>query len=200
VKEAAVLVKGEGNEKRLVCYVFAERAGEIEVEELRERLREKLPEYMVPGVFVVLEQMPLTVNGKLDKRALPEPGHERPRLKQQFVPPRNEAEKTITEIWCEVLKLDSVGIEDNFFEIGGHSLLLIEVSGKLKQRLGLEVPVVELFGNPTISALAQFLSHTQNGHLALGERAHQLEDHRAAARRQREGRAAARREMLSTQA
>jgi non-ribosomal peptide synthetase component F/aryl carrier-like protein len=153
VKEAAVLVKGEGNEKRLVCYVFAEGGGEIEVEELRERLREKLPEYMVPAVFVVLEQMPLTVNGKLDKRALPEPGHERPRLKQQFVPPRSKIEKILAEIWSEVLGITQIGIHDNYFVMGGDSIRSVRIVALANKR-GLKISLQNLFQNQTIAELA----------------------------------------------
>ena len=124
--------------------------------EFREYLKQRLPEYMLPAVFVELNRLPLTRHGKVDYAALPEPvnGH----LTSAFVPPENEIEQAIASIWQKVLRVDKVSCDQNFFDMGGHSLLIIQVSNQLRDTLGLSVPVVELFKYPTIRSLAKHLS------------------------------------------
>ena len=126
--------------------------------ELRSLLMAQLPEYMVPSVFVTLEALPLTPNGKVNRRALPAPEGKRPDLVVDYVPPQTDLEHVIASIWQEVLQLGTVGIHDNFFEVGGTSLLLVQVHSKLREKLNQDIPVVELFRSPTIHALAQSLS------------------------------------------
>ncbi len=121
--------------------------------ELRTWLAGKLPEYMVPSAFVLLEALPLSPNGKLDRRALPAPG--RSRAEAAALPPRNAVEGAIAQVWRRVLRLEAVGVEDNFFDLGGHSLLVIEVQRELRQRFPeRDLSVVDLFKYPTIAALA----------------------------------------------
>ena len=127
------------------------------VPRLREHLASKLPEHMTPAALVVLEALPLTPNGKLDRRALPEPEGLRPELETLYLAPRTALEQTIAAVWREVLGLDKVGLQDNFFDVGGHSLLMIEVHALLRERLGRDIAVVELFQYPTIGALAEHL-------------------------------------------
>jgi acyl carrier protein len=165
VREAAVAVRGEGGGRRLVAYVVLEGREGAEAEglkgrEIREAVKERLPEHMVPGAVVVLEALPVTGNGKLDRRALPEPDEARPQLEVNFVAPRSELEGRIAAIWRDSLKLERVGINDNFFDLGGHSLLLAEVHARVRQDLQREFPLVELFKYPTVSALAQFLTES----------------------------------------
>jgi len=192
VREAAVLVKGQAAEQRLVGYVFRQPDHELDVETVRLQLQRTLPDYMVPAVFVLLDEMPLTANGKLDKRALPEPGTQRPELKQVYVPPRTEIEQSIAGIWSQVLRVEKVGIQDNFFDIGGHSMLMIQVHGRLRDTLGLDVSIIDLFARPTVSLLAELLSGEMQPVLAGLAKEIRTDDRHDSVRRQRELRSAAR--------
>ena len=127
---------------------------------LRSYLKARLPEYMVPSAFVVLEAFPVTPSGKVDRRALPAPERSRPELETVLVMPQSDAEQLIASVWQEVLQLEEVGIHDNFFDLGGNSLLLNQSAHKLAEIFGVQLSIVELFQYPTISALAQRLSQT----------------------------------------
>ena len=122
--------------------------------ELRAFLRERLPEYMIPLTFTELEVLPMTPNGKVDRRRLPEPDRRRTGSPGSLIAPRTEIEGTIAQAWREVLRLNEVGVEDNFFDLGGHSLLLVQVQTRLRDTLGQEVPIVEMFQYPTIRTMA----------------------------------------------
>jgi amino acid adenylation domain-containing protein len=128
------------------------------VPNLRRFLREQLPEYMIPSSFVVLGDLPMTENGKIDRRALPELGQQWAGLKASYVAPSTEVEHTIADIWREVLNLAQVGVNDNFFDAGGDSLLISRVRSRLALLFNKEVSIVDLFRNPTVSSLAKFLS------------------------------------------
>ena len=162
VGEAVVVAREDASgEKRLVAYVVAS-AGEgaadgdkLSAAALRGLLHEKLPSHLVPSAFSFLGELPLTPNGKVDRKALPDPAA--PRSEAGVAPPRSEAEQTIAAIWRELLKLDSVGVDDNFFEIGGTSLLVARVNGRLREAFGRDVPIVEMFRHPTVSTLAHFI-------------------------------------------
>jgi acyl-coenzyme A synthetase/AMP-(fatty) acid ligase len=158
VQTSAVVVREDtpGN-KRLTAYVV-NRNGAASSSELRECLRGRLPDYMVPAAFVTLEALPLTPNGKLDRKALPVPGFERPELSASYVAPGNPTEKILADIWAQSLALEKVGIHDNFFELGGHSLLLVQVQSRVCEKLQTQVSIVEMFQYPTISSLARHLS------------------------------------------
>ncbi len=125
--------------------------------QFRTFLQDKLPDYMLPSAFVILPELPLTLNGKVDRRALPAPAIDRSQLNTVYVQPQNETEEVIASVWQEVLKLDKVGISDNFFEIGGDSLLMAQLSSKLSKVLGRQIAIVELFQYPTIQSLSQHL-------------------------------------------
>jgi acyl carrier protein len=118
-------------------------------------LQGKLPEHLLPNLFVGLETLPLTPNGKIDRNALPQPDAIRRDLLTRYVAPRTLVEKQIAEIWSQVLKLDPVGINDNFFELGGYSLLAIQIVSRLRPALNVEIPLPILFELPTIAALAE---------------------------------------------
>ena len=133
--------------------------------ELRSFLQQRnLPEYMVPSAFVVLDSLPLTPNGKIDRNALPALTTARPAL-ETCVMPQTELEQTIAAIWREVLRLHQVGINDNFFDLGGHSLLMLKVHSRLRVTLGRNISLVELFRYPSISTLAVYLGHAREQHL-----------------------------------
>ncbi len=120
----------------------------------RDHLAQRLPEVMRPSAFVLLEAMPRTPGGKIDRRALPAPGAERPALNSDFAAPRSDAEKRLAAIWRQVLGVDEVGVHDNFFELGGHSLLGTQVLARVRRRFGVELPLRGLFDGPTVAEMA----------------------------------------------
>lgn len=136
--------------------------------QLRCYLQERLPDYMVPGAFVMLDKMPLNANGKIDRRALPAPEDKRPDLATELVKPETTTEQKIAEVWRNLLGLDEVGIYDNFFELGGNSLLLIQAHKNLVEIFGAELTVVDLFQYPSIHSLAQKVG--ANGRSPLRDR------------------------------
>ncbi|PMV20426.1 MULTISPECIES: non-ribosomal peptide synthase/polyketide synthase [unclassified Pseudomonas] len=153
-----VVVAHEGpTGKQLVAYVVptdTHLADEAEFRDtLRRALKTRLPDYMVPTHFMFLAQMPLTPNGKLDRKGLPEP--DASLLQQAYVAPETELEQQIAAIWADVLRLPQVGLNDNFFEVGGHSLLAIQITSRVQAELGLEVPLVEVFQTETLRAYVQ---------------------------------------------
>jgi amino acid adenylation domain-containing protein len=154
VHEAIVMVREEtSGDRRLVAYVVPRPEQPPTVSTLRRFLREKLPEYMVPAAFVLLEQLPLTRNGKVDRRALPKPERQ-----GAFVAPRSPVEERLAGMWAEVLGLERVGIHDNFFELGGHSLLATQVISRLRDAFRVELPVRRLFDEgATVAGLAELL-------------------------------------------
>ncbi|MFQ5631160.1 MAG: amino acid adenylation domain-containing protein, partial [bacterium] len=166
VRNAVVMAReDEPGAKKLVAYVIADDAQKVSTGELRSRLQESLPDYMVPSAFVMLETFPLDANGKVDRAKLPAPEGVR-QVETEFVAPKSEIEQTVAKIWREVLKIDKVGLHDNFFDLGGHSLALIQAHSKLKAALSKDIPMVDLFKYPKVSALAKYLSDEspqQNG-------------------------------------
>jgi thioester reductase-like protein/amino acid adenylation domain-containing protein len=146
-------------QKRLVAYLLTTQ--NVSVAHLRSYLREKLPEYMIPAVFVMLEAFPLTPNGKIDRKALPIPEISRSDLEATFVAPQTEVEQQIAAIWSELLGIHPLGIHDHFFELGGNSLLAARAIAKMQDTLKVEIPVRYLFEFPTIDRLAQRLENQQ---------------------------------------
>jgi amino acid adenylation domain-containing protein len=152
VRESVVLVRDDvPGEKRLVAYVVAD-SGAI-VNELRSWLRERLPEYFVPTFFIVLDKLPLTANGKVDRRALPAPDQSE-LLKEKLVAPRTPEEEKIAAIWSDVLDIKPIGIQTNFFDLGGHSLLATRVVTRISEAFGIRLPLRALFDSPTIAGVA----------------------------------------------
>jgi amino acid adenylation domain-containing protein len=155
VREAVVLAREDAPvEKRLVAYVVAEREPLPTTTDLRNFLKEKLPEYMVPAVVVLLKALPMTPNGKIDRRALPAPDRSRPELEKPFVAPRDDLELQLAQIWEEVLGVRPVGVTDNFFELGGHSLLAVRLFALIEKRLGKKLPLTAIFQGATVEHLA----------------------------------------------
>jgi amino acid adenylation domain-containing protein len=158
ILEAVVCARVDARgEKQLVAYCVVEGGGQVksEASEVRNYLRELLPDYMVPSSFVFLDHLPMTATGKVDRRALPAPQPGDLERQRVYVAPRTPTEETIAAIWASVLRLQKVGVEDNFFEMGGHSLLTTQVISRIRQALAVEIPVRTLFERPTISALAE---------------------------------------------
>jgi acyl-coenzyme A synthetase/AMP-(fatty) acid ligase/acyl carrier protein len=155
---AAVIVRADRpGDKRLVAYVVPVRRLEA-VSELRSFLQQRLPDYMVPSVFVVLDQLPLSPNGKIDRRALPAPEPATPQHQETFIAPRTTVEELLAGIWALVLQLERVSIQDNFFALGGHSLLATQVISRVRTEFGVELPVRALFEDPTVTGLAKRVS------------------------------------------
>jgi amino acid adenylation domain-containing protein len=142
-------------DKRLVAYVAEDDQKKSSVEVLRVFLKDKLPEYMIPSAFVMLNQFPLTSSGKVDRRALPAPDKTRPELEKAFVAPRTDVEKELERIWIEVLCLERVGIHDNFFELGGHSLMATQIVNRVRSEMVVELPLIAIFESPTIAEIAK---------------------------------------------
>jgi amino acid adenylation domain-containing protein len=158
VQGTVVIVhEDKSDNKRLVAYVVPNPKQALTIDELRCFLKQKLPSYMVPSTFVLLDALQLMPNGKVDRRALPAPDQSRPDLKKTFLPPRTPFEQQLADIWVEVLKLKQVGISDNFFDLGGHSLLAIQVISRLRNALKIELPLYTLFELPTIAEIAKRL-------------------------------------------
>ena len=150
-------------DKRLVAYIVPQKEQTLTVSVLRSFLKEKLPEYMVPSAIVILEGLPLTSNGKLDRRALPAPDlHSQ--LSDKYVAPRNSIEEILSGIWAQVLKVERVGIHDNFFELGGHSLLATQIISRIPEACGTSLPLRSLFKSPTVAQLSEVIaSELQTG-------------------------------------
>src|ERR1051326_341385 len=154
VREAVVLVRGEAEQQQLVGYVVVAAGETVTSSELRASLEQRLPEYMIPQAFVALEQWPLTVNGKLDRNALPEPDGSRPELGKEYVAPRTAVEEVLAGVWSEVLGIEQISIHDTFFQLGGDSIRSIQVLAKARAA-GFNLSVQQLFQHPTIYDLAQ---------------------------------------------
>jgi amino acid adenylation domain-containing protein len=154
-------------QKQLVAYVVAAQNDTALVPELRSFLKEKLPHYMVPALFVLLDALPLTENGKVNRRALPAPGPARSQPEDTYLAPQIPLEQTLAEIWAAVLRVDRVGVRDNFFELGGHSLLAITVAARIRNVLHVDVPLRYFFQAPTVAELAEKIKQ-MNGTLPEG--------------------------------
>jgi amino acid adenylation domain-containing protein len=153
VKQAVITARAEKDEKRLIAYVVAQNKSNHLSTELRSYLQEHLPDYMVPSAIVLLDAVPLTRNGKVDVAALPAPdelavGH-------AVVAPRNQVEQGLADIWRQVLRVEQIGVEDNFFDLGGHSLLATQVIARIRSTFHVQLPLRSLFDTPTVAGLAQ---------------------------------------------
>jgi hypothetical protein len=169
VKDAAVIAwEREAGEKYLVGYVVGRRPGVLTASELRAFLQNQLPDYMIPSTFVFLASLPLT-NGKVDRRALPAPDHGRPELAARYVAPRNELERRLVEIWEEILDVCPVGVDDDFFDLGGYSLLGAKLIEEIKNAFQVELPLPLLGEQPTIAQLAAHIEMVRGGQFAPRE-------------------------------
>ncbi|HMC28675.1 MAG TPA: AMP-binding protein, partial [Verrucomicrobiae bacterium] len=162
IRDAAVIVREvSANDKRLFGYATLKAQQRPAIADLKKFLKEKLPDYMVPSAIMFLDELPLTPNGKIDRKALPNPEIRRADGDSAFAPAQSELEKSLARIWEQVLQIERVGLNDNFFEIGGHSLLAAQVQARMSDILKVELPIIKLFQYPTISALAKYLNEDQ---------------------------------------
>ena len=168
VSQCAVLTKGEGQDKKLVAYVVTQEDKAFDQTNIRSYLKEQLPDYMIPSFFIPMDSLPLNRNGKIDRKALPEPDESGLIRDNAYVPPRTEHERILSDIFKSVLKLEQVGIDDNFFHLGGHSLLATQLVVKVSQFFNVDCPVRLVFEAPTVELLAQEVQALQkSGQIAL---------------------------------
>jgi len=159
VKQAVVLTQPDPRgEQRLLAYVVAHRDAQTSADQLRAFVKEQLPDYMVPAAIVMLAKLPLTANGKIDRQALPAPD-EAPT--KTYVPPRTPTEEVLANIWAQVLRLDRVGAEDNFFDLGGHSLMATQIVSRVREQCRVELAMRVLFEKPTVRGVAEAIDATR---------------------------------------
>ncbi|MEH2266221.1 amino acid adenylation domain-containing protein [Nostoc sp.] len=159
VQQAVVIAREDiPGDKRLVAYIVPNQKLDLSVTTLKGFLQEKLPSYMVPAAFVILDSLPLTPNGKIDRQNLPACDRTRPDLEETFVAPRNPIEEKLAAIWAELLGLDLIGVNDNFFYLGGHSLIATQMLSRVREVFPVELSFGQIFENPTIASLAQLLT------------------------------------------
>jgi amino acid adenylation domain-containing protein len=156
VKSCAVLVReDEPGNKQLVGYVVPREGKAPTAEDLQQFVKQKLPEYMAPSQFVFLDSIPLTTNGKVDRKALPAPTYGNVSEGKDFAAPRSETEKAIADIWSKLMKLERIGIHDDFFDFGGHSLMAMKMVSQIEERFGVSLPLADFLEEPTIAGLAK---------------------------------------------
>jgi amino acid adenylation domain-containing protein len=153
----AVICTQSSGEQMLVAYIVPEEKDAFPVSDVRRHLKEQLPEYMVPKVLMTIDKLPLNVNGKVDRRQLPSPEKSQPETAASYVEPRNPVEDVLAGIWNETLGMERIGVYDNFFDLGGHSLLITKVISRIHALLSVTLPITSLFQSPTIAELAQML-------------------------------------------
>jgi acyl carrier protein len=162
IAEAVVEARvGDSKEQYLAAYIVPSRQPPPAVSDLRRFVRARLPEHMIPAAFVLLDALPRALNGKVDRRSLPEPGRSRPELDTAFVAPRTPVENRLARIWSDVLSLDKVGIHDNFLDLGGHSLAATRVVSRVIGEFQLELPAQALFKSPTVAEMAEVITKSQ---------------------------------------
>ncbi|VEP16805.1 Amino acid adenylation domain protein [Hyella patelloides LEGE 07179] len=158
IEQSVVVVREDvPGDKRLVAYVLPDRPQQTTTAELRSFLQDKLPNYMVPGIFVMVEEMPLTPNGKIDRSALPAPALTEFQREVTFIAPRDEIEIRLTRIWSKIFGIKQIGLRDNFFELGGHSLLAVRLFAAIEKSFKQRIPLAKIFTAPTIEELADIL-------------------------------------------
>ena len=171
ISEVVVILREDiPNDKRLVAYVVSKSAQSIDVAALKKLLSADLPEFMVPSIFVELKTLPLTPNGKTDRNALPAPEQQKQTTSRaSFVKPENALQESIVGCWQAVLNLEKIGLDDNFFDIGGHSLLVVEVLTKLREIIEQPVKMIDMFRFPTIRQFSDYLADDSQGNSKLSE-------------------------------
>jgi acyl-CoA synthetase (AMP-forming)/AMP-acid ligase II/acyl carrier protein len=155
IREAVVIAREDTpGDKRLVAYMVSETPSNPAISDLRDYLKEKLPEYMIPSTYEFMVVFPLTPNGKVDRLSLPAPEMDRPEMEQEFIAPRTQSEKNLAKLWSEVLNIEEISIQDNFFDLGGHSLSAVQVTVKIAQAYNVELSLQAFFQASTLADLA----------------------------------------------
>jgi len=163
VKECVVLVDDQSERgKEIIAFVAPAKSAQTNQDQLRDFLRTRLPEYMIPAAFIVLDALPLTANGKVDRRALGNLALVGSQLPGAYLAPRNHLEEQLATVWRKILARDQIGVRDNFFELGGHSLLAVRLFAQIENRFGKKLPLATLFQAPTIEQLAHVLQETES--------------------------------------
>jgi acyl carrier protein len=147
---------------RLAAYIVTRAGQSVNAFDLKRHIRQKLPEPMVPAVIVEIKELPLTASGKIDKKRLPKTESIETSSTQSAKAPRTEIERFIAEIWQEHLQVANIGVDDNFFDLGGHSMMVLPIHERLAARFGEQITVIDLFSYPSISTLAKYLEHPQD--------------------------------------
>jgi amino acid adenylation domain-containing protein len=160
VQDLAVVDREDASGNKYLC-AYVVLGQQVETGEFRDYLSSRLPAEMVPSAFVLMDKLPRTISGKIDRKALPAPGQLRAELEKPFTPPRTPIETTLVEIWTDVLGIDRVGVDDNFFEMGGHSLLVFQVISRVREAFGVDLPLRALFEAPTVEQQAVFIIEAQ---------------------------------------
>jgi acyl carrier protein len=162
VRQAVVVLRADNpDDPQLAAYLVPAGAESPAPNALRDFLKQKLPDHMVPALYVTLDKLPLTPNGKVDRKALPAPEGSRVKPESAFIAPTGNVEQTVAAIWKDILRAEQIGVDDNFFDFGGHSLQVVQVQNRLRETLGADVPVLKLFQFPTIRTLAKFIAEQQ---------------------------------------
>jgi hypothetical protein len=157
-----VVVAEEKDIKRLIAYIVPRTGQAINAFDLKRHVRQKLPEPMVPATIVDIKEFPLTASGKVDRKRLPKPEGAKSGVLESDKEPRTEIERFIAEVWQEHLQIANIGIEDNFFDPGGHSMMILPIHERLAARFGEQITVIDLFSYPSISTLAKYLEKPQD--------------------------------------
>lgn len=156
ISEAVVIVREDRvGDRRIVAYLVGEKEAKLKIADINNFVKKKLPDYMIPSSYMILGSLPRTPSGKIDRRALPVPDESALAKEERYVAPRTELEKTLVDIWFQILGLKGIGVHDSFFELGGHSLLATRVISKIRTTFGVEIPLGLFFESPTIESLAQ---------------------------------------------
>jgi len=160
IKDNVVIVREDNpGDKRLIAYIILKDTGEPELTDLRQFLKAKLPDYMIPSTFIKMEKFPLTPNGKVDRKSLPSPLEVSPQTEKINIAPQTELEEKLLRIWSEVLHLKSIGTNENFFDIGGHSMIAVTLMVKIEKELGVRLPLATLFEQSNIHDMAELLEN-----------------------------------------
>ncbi|WAC73176.1 phosphopantetheine-binding protein, partial [Roseateles sp. SL47] len=187
VHEAVVLSRADiDGQNRLVAYVTPQPGHELATTQLRSELADQLPDYMLPSAFVVLAELPLTPNGKIDRKALP--ALESSEVSDRYVAPRNATEAAVSQVWATLLQTDRVGVTDNFFDLGGHSLLLVSLHQQLDQMYPGRLAMSDFFTHTTVEQIAAFLGGEQDQEAPAQQGVSRAEARKRSAAQQRERR------------
>jgi acyl carrier protein len=157
VRQCVVTVREVDGNRSLVAYLVLNGTEALKADELRKFLKQSLPEYMIPSHFIFLNEMPLNNSGKIDRKKLPGIEKLRPLLETKLVSPRDEVEGAISAIWKRVLRIPELGIDDNFFDLGGHSLLMVRTHREVEEEFQTTIPLIKLLEHPTVRALAAYI-------------------------------------------
>ena len=186
VQDVVVATRGERTDKELVAYLAVKEGTSSNISMLRRHLQNLIPEYMIPAQWMFLDRIPMTPNGKVDLKALPDPGNLRPELGEAYLAPRNDLEKVVTRIWCEILGLQTVGVQDRFFDLGGTSLKAVRAVTRIKEELGIEISALAIFETPTIAELVQTLKHNRIETIEAAARDHAAPERNVSPSRRRD--------------